>query len=331
MVDIVPLNKSYSEEVKRLISSTNFKPYRYLLKEIPAEKLNNYLYKQISETLTSKLSTPYVAFRKDKVVGLGTLEKLEWDSDVFGIRMAKIGNLIADDSPFKAEIVKKSLVTFLCEQCANKGIEHVSCKVNTDDLASIHALERNGFKLMDTVLDYAFDFRKHPIIDFEPQCIIRPFRREEDKNITEVAREAFRNHFGRFHTDTSLPQGKAIELYVKWAENSCQGYADIVFIAELDKRIVGYSVWKTQDLPREILGIAIGSYSICGIHPDAHGMGIFKALTLAGMKWFKGKADIIEGPTHINNYPVQRGYTKLMWEILDAKHTFHKRIRKGKY
>ena len=327
MVDVALLNESHLEQVRRLVSGTSFKPHRYLLREMPAEKLDDYFYKQIVETLTDKSSSPYVALGEGKVVGLGILEELGWDSDIFGIRMAKIKNLIANDSHRKAEMVKNTLVSFLCGQCVNRGIEHVSCKVNTDDLTSIYALERNGFRLMDTLLDYGFDFRRYPITVLARECIIRPFRKGEEREIVQVAREAFRNHFGRFHADKRFPREGAIGLYAKWAENACRGYADIVFVAELDKRIVGYSVWKTQNLPKELLGIAIGSYSICGIHPDAHGQGIFRALTLAGMKWFEGKADIIEGPTHINNYPVQRGYAALMWQILDARHTFHRGTR----
>lgn len=328
MTDIVALNEAHLEGVKRLVIGTSFKPYRYLLRDMPTKKLDVYLYKQILGAISDKLSTPYVAIEKGKVVGLGILEEAEWDSDIFGIRMAKLKNLIANGSSLKAGMVKNSLATFLCHQCADRGIEHLSCKVNTDDFTSIHALERNGFKLMDTLLDYGFDFRKYPIKDFQPQCIIRPFRSGEEKKIAEVARQAFREHFGRFHADRWLSRKRAVELYAKWAENNCRGYADMVFVAEADKRIVGYSAWKMGDLPRDLLGTRIGSYIICGIHPDSHGMGIFKALTLAGMKWLEGKVDIIEGPTHINNYPVQRGYATLMWKILDARHTFHKSIRK---
>jgi len=328
MVDVVLLNRSHLDEVRRLVISTNFKPYRYLLREIPTEKLNNYFYNQILETLTDKLKTPYVACMKGKAVGLGIIEELEWDSTVFGIRMAKVEHLIADDSRIKTEIIKDRLIATICGQCIEMGIEHLSCKVNTDDIASIHALEKNRFRLMDTLLDYAFDFRRYPIEDFEPPCIIRPIQKGEDKDIAEVALVAFRNHFGRFHADKRLARKGASELYARWAKNAYRGYADIVFVAQLDKRIVGYSVWKKPGLAEELLGIRVGSYGICGIHPDAHGMGIFKALTLAGMKWLKGKADIIEGPTHVNNYPVQRGYATLMWQILDARHTFHKWIRR---
>lgn len=325
--NIMVLNKSHLEGVQKLMSSTNFKPYRHLLREIPIEKVNNYLNKQILETLSDKLSTFYVALRKGKVVGLGILEELEWDSNIFGIRMARIKNLTADDTSLETERVKNSLLRFLSRECANRGIKHLSCKVNTDDFTSIHALEKNGFSLMDTLLDYIFDFRKYPIKVFNPPCIIRPFREKDINSIVEVARKAFSNYFGRFHVDKRLRK-RAVELYAKWAENACQGYGDIVFVAELNKRIVGYSVWKIPNLSEKLLGIRIGSYSIGAIHPDAYGRGIFKALTLAGMKWLEGKVDIIEGPAHVNNYPVQRGYATLMWKIVDARHTFHKWIRK---
>lgn len=328
MEDVLLLDKSHLEGVSKLVSGTYFKPYRYLLKRIPIEKLPNYLNKQILEILSSDLSACYIVLEKRKVLGIGFLEELRWDSDIFGIKMAKITNLIGDDTSLRTEGIKNKLLKFLVRECANRGIRHLSCKVNTDDFTSIHALERNGFRLMDTLLDYVFDFSRYPIKDSNPPCIIRPFIEEDINNIIEVAREAFSSHFGRFNVDKRLKK-RAVELYAKWAENSCRGYGDILFVAELNKRIVGYSVWKTPNLSKKLLGIRIGSYSIAAVHPDAYGRGIFKALTLAGMKWLEGKVDIIEGPTHINNYPVQRGYATLMWKIVDARHTFHKWIKKG--
>lgn len=325
-VNIEVFNKSHLEGVRKLMLNTDFKSYRYFMRDIPIEKINNYLNKQISEALSGKLGTFYVALRKSKVVGLGILEELEWDSNIFEIKMARINNLTADDTSLEAERVKDSLLRFLSRESADRGIKHLSCKVNTDDFTSIHALERNRFNLMDTVLDYTFDFRKYPIKDFNPPCVIRSFKEKDINSIVEVAREAFSNHFGRFHSDKRLRK-RAVELYAKWAENACQGYGDIVFVAELNKRIIGYSVWRIPNLSEKLLGIRIGSYNIGVVRPDAHGKGIFKALTLAGMKWFEGKVDIIEGPTHVNNYPVQRGYATLMWKIVDARHTFHKWIR----
>ena len=45
------------------------------------------------------------------------------------------------------------------------------------------------------------------------------------------------------------------------------------------------------------------------------------------MQSLEGSADVIEGPTHINNYGVQFGYAKMGWRVLsDARHSFHKWI-----
>ena len=328
MVDVVLLNRSHLEGVRKLVGNTNFKPYRYLLREIPAEKVNNCFYNRISEALVSESKTPYAAWIEEEVVGLGILEELAWDSSVFGIRMAKIDHLISDDSRTETETIKDRLIATLCAKCADMGVEHLSCKVNTDDIASTHALEGNRFRLMDTLLDYAFDCRKDQIEDVESPCVIRPIWEGEDKDVAEVARAAFTHHFGRFHADKRLARKGATELYARWARNACRGYADLVLVAQLDGRIVGYSVWKKPGLDADLLGVRVGSYGICGIHPDAHGMGTFKALTLAGMRWLNGEADIIEGPTHVNNYPVQRGYAALRWQIFDARHTFHRWIER---
>ncbi len=324
MNSIIKVNKSYLEKVNKLVSGSNFKPYRYLMREIPIERLNNYVNKRISDTFSSKLSTYYGYLQNGELLGTGLLEMLKWDSDIFEIKMARVRNLIENDNSIG---LKNKLLKFIIQECKDKGINHLSCKVYSDDITSIHTLERNGFRLMDTLLDYVFDFRKYSIQEFNPPCIIRPFNEKDIESIVELARKTFSSHFGRFNVDRKL-RGKADKLYSEWAKNSCEGYGDIVFVAELNKKVVGYSVWKTVNWSKKLLGINIGSYSIAAVHPDAYGKGIFKALTLAGMKWLKGKVDIVEGPTHINNYPVQRGYTTLTWKIVDARHTFHKWIKR---
>ncbi len=324
---IVSLEKYHFEGVKRLISNSNFQPYRYLIREISIKKVNDFLYNQIIETLTTKFITPYVVLLKDEVLGVGILEELKWDSEIFRIKMAKIRNIIADDNSLEKEFVIRNLIEFFSRECAFRGIKHLSCKINTDDSISISELENNGFMLKDTLLDYAFDFRKNSINNVISSCTIRPLKEGEIESVVEVARNSFSKHFGRFNADKSLGK-RSIELYTKWAENACRGYSDVVFVAELNKNIVGYSAWKSANKTEKHLGVGIGSYSIGAVHPNAYGMGIFKALTREGMKWLKGKVDIVHGPTHINNYPVHRGYATLNWKIVNATHTFHKLIGK---
>ena len=322
MIKVILAEQIHLGEIKKLITKTNFKPYRYLLREVPDERLVDYLYNQILQTLTDKSSVTYIACVEDMVVGLATMKNLEWDTDIFGIKMANIAHLIADDSAITTEVIKGKLITAICQHCIKIGIKHLSCRVYTNDINSIHALEQKHFRLMDTILNHAFDFRKYPIKEFIPQYIIRPAQEGDDKEIAEVSRLAFSNYFSRFHIDNMLSRKAATNLYIRWAENVCHDYADTVFVAQSENRIVGFSAWKKAGMAEESIGIRVGTSSICAILPDQSGKGICKALTLEGMLWGKGKVDIIEGGTHINNSPVQRVLTELSWQVLDSWHTF---------
>jgi hypothetical protein len=74
-------------------------------------------------------------------------------------------------------------------------------------------------------------------------------------------------------------------------------------------------------------GIRLGHYSIGAVHPDFFERGLFTALTHAGMEQVCSSADWIEAPTHIANYPVQRGFLRLGWRIAGAQHSFHKWLK----
>jgi hypothetical protein len=45
------------------------------------------------------------------------------------------------------------------------------------------------------------------------------------------------------------------------------------------------------------------------------------------MEKLRSSADWIEGPTHIGNHAVQRGYLRLGWRIAGAQHSFHKWLK----
>jgi hypothetical protein len=115
-----------------------------------------------------------------------------------------------------------------------------------------------------------------------------------------------------------------IQMYEEWIKSSIDGYADWIIVAEYESRIAGYSVWKKPSPLEQEHGVRVGHYSIGAVHPDYFGKGVFSSVTFTGMGLFEGIADCIDGPTHINNYPVQQGYSKLSWKIRDAQHSFHK-------
>jgi hypothetical protein len=236
--------------------------------------------------------------------------------------------IVAPDSSQQPEIAGL-LLDQAVRWATSAGVEFLVGKPYTDDVVVVHALEKEGFLLVDTLLDYVYDARKYPLhsVPAPPMSLDIPLRLAREADIEElkaVARAAFRNHFGRFHSDERISKDQALRVYEAWVESSCRGYADWVVVAEIEGRIAGYSIWKKPSLSDQELSIQVGHYSIAATHPDYAGRGLFTLLTYRGMELLDGMADCIEGPTHINNYPVQRGYAKLLWRICDARHSFHK-------
>ena len=116
----------------------------------------------------------------------------------------------------------------------------------------------------------------------------------------------------------------ATRIYEEWIVSCAKGWADSVYVVTNGKRVAGYSAWKKPSAVDVSHGFRLGHYSIGAVHPDFFGRGLFKALTHAGMEGLCEFADWIEGPTHIENHPVQRGYLRLGWQIGGAQHSFHK-------
>jgi GNAT superfamily N-acetyltransferase len=271
----------------------------------------------------------FSAAGEGEIEGIAVFTALPWETRIFGREMGILKYIVVDvDSPHKREIVEQ-LLGQIIDWAGARGMEFLLCKPFTDDILTIHALEKHGFLLMDTLLDYVYDFRISPLRDVPSPPLtegakIRSVQEGDLEGLLTIAQASFRDHFGRFHVDERICKRKAIQVYEEWIESSFKGYADWILVAEIDGRPAGYSVWKKPSPLEQSMGIPVGHYSIGATHPSYSGRGLFGALTFAGMKLFEGLTDYIEGPTHINNYQIQRAYAKLRWIICDARHSFHK-------
>ncbi len=304
------------------------KPYRFISKGAE-RKIAAFWLKRINENLKENQNRAFVCMIHGEMAGFMVLSALLWDSNIFGIPMASISEYGINPTFIDQINVYEELSNHVVEYAKRDGFRYILSKTYTDDMPMIHALERCGFQLVDTLLDYWIDFRKNPFSMIPEQktstdTIIRFANPADEKELTDLARISFKNHFGRYHSDPHFTNKQATEVYVEWMRSSLKGYADYFVLAEIEGRIAGLSIWKKTSEDEERLPAKISHYSIGAIHPDFFGKGLFTKLTYEGMKLFDGETDVIEGPTHINNYAVQRGYARLNWQICDARHSFHK-------
>jgi hypothetical protein len=203
------------------------------------------------------------------------------------------------------------------------------CKVQPLQLPSIHALERHGFLLMDTILDFLFD---STLTSFDgisaPQPLdglrVRMANPEDLSELLTLTEKAFADHFGRYNADPKLPPETGRKVYQEWVRSSFSGAADWILIAEVDGKIAGYSVWKKASPLEMKHSFDIVHCTLAAIHPDFFGRGLYTTLTFEGTRIALKFANHLDGPAHVRHYPIGRAKQKLGWKVAGVRHSFHK-------
>jgi len=135
-----------------------------------------------------------------------------------------------------------------------------------------------------------------------------------------VARAAFRNYVGRFHSDPRLDSAAADAAYVEWAEHSITEVSEsnpaILVLAE--GRVAGFLTLR-RNSPEEI------EIVLNAVAPEAQGQGLYGLLLARAIVEGKsmGGARMIVS-TQLNNFKVQRAWIRQGFRIYRGIHTFHK-------
>ena len=287
---------------------------------------------EMKDLLSHEHAIGVAAETSNTLYGLAICTPLSWESPLLGKSMWAIKHIGVPSGLRDASSVATSLVAEMVRRVADRDADFLLCRALPSDTAVIHALESNGFLLMDTLLNFLFDCRAHgsnchPRQEVAEGFELRLATASDIEPLAEVAHSSFAGHFGRFHADPRIGHAAAAKIYQEWIRSCANGWADWIVVAMHGDRIAGYSAWKKPSALDERHAIRLGHYSIGAVHPDFFGRGLFTALTHAGMEQLCSSADWIEAPTHIDNYAVQRGFLRLGWRIAGAQHSFHKWLK----
>ncbi len=158
---------------------------------------------------------------------------MQWDSEQFGIPAARLDLLEASGSYAEARAQKRDLLASVLHGCREAGVRHLSSRVDTGNLTTIHVLEEAGFELIDGIQTLRLSLNgDHASVPagtrlFEPRDLIE---------LLEIGRTAF--VFDRFHTDPALSSAIADRINESWTRNCCLGTAaDAVVVAEEEGRV----------------------------------------------------------------------------------------------
>jgi len=299
-------------------------PYRYI-PSATTDSLVHLVLMEIENVASSSNGKIFGLYDKGVIVALAAIRPQEWEARVLGGSSYCISIWILKECNNLLKLVK-CLVSSASEKASRSLI---TAKCWSSETKVIHALEGNGFLLMDTLVDVFYVKNKSSrsdsfAIPMPDGFCIRNARIDDENGLRDLAKESFCNHFGRFHADPNIATSTATSVYQEWISSCIHGWADLIFVAEdtNTKRLAGFSAWKTPSSEELSHGINLGHCSILAVSSAFAGRGLFKHLTQTGMDALED-CSAIEGPTHINNIRVLRGYTSLGWKIADSRHAFH--------
>jgi len=299
------------------------------LHDLSPERRRAYWLDEISQSLAKESPIAFQWVGSGTIKGFIVYNDSPWDSEITGRRIGTVEHIAVAVGNHPGTEILQELLDELTRSLVDRGTQCVVCRIHSTELPAIHALEQRGFLLMDSLLDFVFDFSRTPIEEINPprrdkQLKIRRAKPADLSALMAINEKAFTGYFGRYHADPQMPPGTATKIYAQWVRSAFQGWADWILVAEVDGRIVGYGLWRK---PLEIEAknsLSVAHYDLAAIDPEFLGRGLWTALMFDGMGVARNHAQYLIGPVHVCNYPVQHTLQKLGWRISGARHSFHK-------
>lgn len=242
------------------------------------------------------------------------LNRLE--TDRFGVRVANVIDTSADISA----------INFAAK--AN-SIQMLSVRVETSNLNRVHQLEADGYQLMDTLVYYEHNGISgqkvyHPTKPLPEDFEIRLVVPEDADAVADVARAAFAGYLGHYHSDPRLDNDASDAAYVEWAETSIRAVtaARPALLALRGGAVCGFL---TLRLNVADTGVSTAEVVLNAVQPDARRGGIYARLVAQAMELCSTLlVERLIVSTQINNYAVQKVWSRLGFEPYRSLYTFHK-------
>jgi dTDP-4-amino-4,6-dideoxy-D-galactose acyltransferase len=222
------------------------------------------------------------------------VEHLEWDSNFFGIKIAKIvPNRLA---PNALELIK--------DFCIAQSIDCLYFLADPNDEETIRLAETDQFHLVDIRLTFE---------KYLDQSTVNPgdisklnIRTATEDDIPVLKSSVKKIHFDtRFYFDPSFPDALCDRLYETWIENCVRDRGQVVFLGEIEeKRIVGFITCNLNPS-------GFGQIGLIGVDGKYQGKGFGRSLLQSAITWFLGKGiHHVTVVTQGRNVRSQRMYQK---------------------
>lgn len=255
------------------------------------------------------------------LLGVAGVRLLAFDTNYFGVKMGRIGPFHLADraTPSQGRRLAEKAVRHL----AGLGCRFADCRVYTADLKAARALEATGFYLGDTTVAYAFRVAKTPRPSIRHKVKLRWAKPEDRAALASLTEQTFTGYIGRFHQDPFFDAQKATQMYVRWLENSLDGLADEILVAQVGRRIAGFLTLELEHAQNKVVATRFGEGVLAGVAPWSRGKGVYTSLLAGCLPWFAEHCDIGIVATQVDNVAVQNAWARLGYRLVLGRYAFH--------
>jgi GNAT superfamily N-acetyltransferase len=247
------------------------------------------------------------------VAGAGALtlvRALPWDTVHFGLPCADLVRLYACACSAAADLER--LVEATLAEARRRGLRLLSARLLAHQTQALHALQRNGFLLLDTSVELG---ARYPLRDAPAAAgvVVRTPTAADIPSLETIAATFVGN---RFHRDERLPRERATALYVSWVRGAAEGRHGRLLLAEVDGAIAGFATFSPADDELEV-----GTIGLVAVAPVHRGRRLLAPLVAAAAAASGGQAVITS--TQVSNASALRGFARVGLLPFAARHVLH--------
>lgn len=235
---------------------------------------------------------------------------LSWDTNFFGHRIARA--TVHQLSPQTVEAI--------LEWCETQAIECVYFLADSDHAETVRLAEDYGFRLVDirvTLQCNIKDRQARLSSNLTKTVHVRHSHQSDIPALQAIARTSYGD--SRFYFDPCFPAKSCEALYETWIKRSCEGYADVVLVAEVNYQPVGYISCHL------ISNTLHGQIGLVGVGSQARDGGVGRILVEHSLRWFaEHDVEVISVVTQGRNIAGQRLYQRCGFLTRSVQLWYHK-------
>jgi dTDP-4-amino-4,6-dideoxy-D-galactose acyltransferase len=223
-------------------------------------------------------------------------EFLPWDTAFFGYRIARvIGHRLSPQ-----------YVQAVLEWCKTREIECLYLLADSDHPETVRLADKHKFRLVDIRVTLQCNIGKQIVEhrNIQSETVrVRPVRPADISALQAIARTIY--SASRFYFDPCFPTESCEALYETWIKRSCEGYASVVWVADVDDEPVGYlSCHLSSSTPD-------GQIGLVGVGSQAQGRGVGQTLVYHSLHWFaEHSVEVVSVVTQGRNIAAQCLYQR---------------------